>query len=245
MSDSGHRKNVANFAQVVAIVVALGGEYQTAQPLILLSALQAKLSEAQAVLETVNASDAAETVASNAAEAEFEGFSKFATRLGKAISVNINDRLFTDDAMTLIRKLQGRRAGDAPEDDPLTPDVDESKLKNSVSQLTRDMIVENFAALIALIRTRADVYKPNEEEFTFTGLTARLNAMRTANDAAKQASLSAENKRGERDTILYHPDTGVLKLVKLVKDYVAYHPGKNSPAYEQLVRLQFRDFSKE
>jgi hypothetical protein len=245
MADSGHRKNVLNFAEVVAIVTALGGEYKPVQTLILLSVLQTKLSEAQAIITAVNTAESTETGTGNTREAEFEGFGKFATRLGKAISVNINDLLFSDNAATIIRKLQGRRAGDAPVDDPLTPDINESKSAHSVSQQTYDMLTENFASLIELIKTKQDIYKPNEAEFTIAGLEAKLTAMRDANTAAKQAAITADNTRAQRDSILYNPETGVLKLVRLVKDYIAYQPGKESAAYQQLVRLQFRDLSKE
>jgi len=45
-----------------------------------------------------------------------------------------------------------------------------------------------------------------------------------------------------RDAILYDKDTGVLKLVKLIKTQLARKPGRDSAAYQQINALEFRKY---
>lgn len=242
MSEVGHAKNVANFETAINIIVALGAVYNPFQTLILLAALQAKLAEAETAMAEVDTKKSTEIDADNIRFAEFDGIDTLATRIGGAIKVNINDALFTKNATTIIRKLQGRRIGDKPVDDPLTPDVDESKSAHSVSQQSYDNYIANLAALIALLKTKADGYKPNEAEVKIETLEAKLSSMETKNNTAKIATIEAKNAREVRDTILYHPETGVLNLVKLIKAYFLYNKeiGKSSAAYQQLKALKFK-----
>lgn len=190
----------------------------------------------------VDTKNSADTDANNIRFAEFDGIDKLATRIGGAIKVNINDALFTKNAQTILRKLQGRRAGEKAVDDPSTPDVDESRTAHSVSQQSYDNYIANLAALIALLKTKADSYKPNEAEVKIATLEAKLAAMEAKNNAAKIAAIEAKNARADRDEILYHPETGILNLVKLIKAYFVYNKeiGKSSAAYQQLKALKFK-----
>lgn len=53
MSEQGHAKNLANFAQYIAIVTALGAAYKPGNPKIEITNLQDKLTEAQTAFNAV------------------------------------------------------------------------------------------------------------------------------------------------------------------------------------------------
>lgn len=240
MSETGHAKNVANFQQVINVITLLGAAYDPVQALILLSALQSVLTAAQAAMPVVDAKTSIETVKVNERVAEFDGIGKLGTRIYGAAGVLVNDELFSKDVQTLVRKLRGGRAGDKPVDDPLTPDIDESLSVHSVSQQSYDNLVANFAELITLLQTKESVYKPNETDVKIETLIAKHAAMEAANTAAKIASIEADNARAARDVILYGEETGMLERVLLVKKYIAYAFGKDSPAYQQINALVFK-----
>lgn len=82
---------MANFEQVINIIVALGAVYNPFQTLILLAALQAKLTEAKGAMTQVDTKNSADTDANNIRFAEFDGIDTLATRIGGAIKVNINN----------------------------------------------------------------------------------------------------------------------------------------------------------
>jgi hypothetical protein len=239
MSETGNAKNVANFEQVTNIVGNLGADYNPSQDLIKLVNLQDKLADAQGALNEVITKEAAETEAVNRREAEFAGIGKLATRIADAAAVNVNDEIFSKGVETFKRKLQGRRAGTKPVDDPSTPDVEESLSAHSTAQLSYDNLTANFAALIALLKTQAD-YAPNETDLKIVTLEAKLAAMEATNDAAKAAILTADSARANRDPLLYDPKTGVLNLVKLIKRYIKFALGKESRTYQQIIELKFK-----
>jgi len=239
MSATGHAKNVANFETVTIITAGLGAVYNPSQTLIMLAALNAKLAEAKAVLDAVDTKEAGKKVAVNERGDEFEDLGKLATNIKRAAEVDVNDAAFTANLTTITRKFYGGRAGEKPADNPLTLDVDESKSTHSVSERTYDNMVAFFADLIALLKTQSS-YNPNEQEVKIPTLEAKLSALEAKNNAAKAAIAALGNALDARDAALYDPETGIVKLVQLVKKYVERILGKDSAAYQQINALEFR-----
>lgn len=239
----GHSKNVANFETIIIILTGLGAVYNPAQALIMLSALQDKLTEAKAALDAVDAWEAAKKVAVNERQAEFEDLDKLAVNIKREADVLINDSAFTKDLQTIVRKFTGKAAPGTPKpvDDPSTPNIDESKQGKSVSERSYDKLISHFADLIALLKTQSG-YKPNDAEMQISALEAKLAAMQDKNNAVKTANAALGNGQDARDLILYNKDTGVLKLVKLIKTQLARKPGRDSAAYQQINALEFRRY---
>lgn len=237
--ETGHAKNVANFETVTLILETLGANYNPTQPLIQLSALQTKLTAAKNSLTAADTVEAEKKIAVNERAAEFEDLDKIAVNVKRSAEVNINDAAFTDDLQAIVRKFYGGRAGEKPVDDPATPDIDESLSLKSVSQRSYDNLVSHFADLIALLKTQSS-YAPPETEFRVATLETKLAALQTKNNAAKTANAVYGNALDARNEILYNPDTGIIKLVKLIKTQLALKPGKNSAPYQQINALEFR-----
>lgn len=190
MPATGHTKNVANFETATIILTNLGDVYNPGQPLILLPALQAKLTAAKDALAAVDQAEAAKKIAVNARVAEFDAIIKLAVNVKRTAEVEVNDDAFTKNLAAVIRKLRGERAGDAPVDDPATPDVDESKNTRSVSARGFDNLVAYFAVIIAMLKTQPD-YDPNETDVKIVTLEAKFAAMK----AKKQRRQSSRRRR--------------------------------------------------
>jgi len=119
MAETGHAKNVANFETIIIILVGLGAVYNPNQALIMLAALQIVLTEAKAALAAVTAADAAETIAIDEREAEFEGIGKLAVSAKRAAEVDVNDPAFTKDLTSITRKFYGSKKGGNSEPAPV------------------------------------------------------------------------------------------------------------------------------
>lgn len=241
MPATGHTKNVANFETVIIILNNLGAVYNPSQPLIQLAALQTKLAEAEDAIAAVDNAEAAKKIAVNERAAEFGGLDKLAVNVKRTAEVEINDAAFTKELAAVIRKLRGTRAGDAPVDDPATPDVDESLATRVVASRGYDNLTAYFADLIALLKTQP-AYSPPDAEMQTPALEAKITALEAKNNAAKTANANLGSAIDRRDHILYNDDTGVLKLVKLIKTQLARKPGTDSAAYGQITALEFRKF---
>lgn len=232
---------MANFETVTIILLALSTNYNPSQSLILLPALQTKLTAAKNALTAVDEAEAAKKVAVNERAAEFKDLDKLAVNIKRAAEVEVNDEAFTKDLQSIVRKFYGSRAGEAPVDDPATPDIDESLNTHSVSARGFDNLVAYFADLIALLQTQP-AYNPNDAEMKIAALETKLAALQAKNNAAKAADIALGNALDARDEILYHPETGIVKLVKLIKTHLARKPGKTSAAYQQINALEFRKY---
>ncbi len=238
MSDTGHAKNVANFAQLVTIVSNLGEAYQPSNPLIKLSHMQIKLKAAQTASEAVTPKESAETLAVSARQTAFEPLGKLVTRIGNAADVSVNDESFSDDLRSVTRKLQGRRASAKIKDDPNTPE-DESKQSGSSSQMSYDNQVGFFAELIDLLKSNT-AYNPNETPLQTASLEAMLADLQAKTNAVITTSVAAKTARIARDEVLYNTTNGIKELADLVKKYVKSVFGSDSPQYKQLTALQLR-----
>jgi hypothetical protein len=242
MAETGHVKNAANFAQLINIVTALGAIYDPSGAMLLLAALITKLAAVEAAQTEVGAKESAETNTGKEREVAFAGQSKMATRVAAAYAAGDSDQLVSSNLAGLIRKLRGERAGDAPKDDPATPDIDESKSKISVSQQSYDNLIATWRLIIQLLSTQ-EAYKPNETDLTLDALTAYVDNLEAKNDAAKLAAIQADNARAARDEIFYASKTGMLEIVKRVRRYVkSLSTTAAENAYQQLMDLDFRKY---
>lgn len=238
---TGHAKNVANFETAIITVTNLGAVYNPSQPLILPAALQTKLAAAKEALQAVDLAEAAKKIAVNSRAAEFEDLDKLAVNIKRTAEVDVNDAAFTADLASIVRRMRGERSGDAPADNPETAGIDESSATHSVSARGYDNQVAYFADLIALLNTQP-AYNPNDTDVQMATLAAKLAALQSKNNAAKATAAALGTALDARDEVIYNPDTGVLKLVKLIKTQLARKPGTDSAAYQQIVALEFRKY---
>ena len=154
--ETGHAKNVANFETIIIILVGLGANYNPSQSLILLSALQDKLTEAKNALAAVDAAEAGKTAAIDEIQAEAENLDKYAVNIKRAVEVEINDAAFTADIQSIVNRYASSSRDTGLPDDPSTPE-DESRTTRSTSQRSRDNQIAYLADIAALIRTRAPI----------------------------------------------------------------------------------------
>lgn len=239
MSEQGHAKNVANFGRYISYVIGYGTAYNPPNPWIELDNLQARQTGFLSAIDAVTPKASAETLAVNARQAGFDDLQKLVPRLLAAAEAATADQLFTGDVRTLARKLQGRRATPLVKDDPLTPDVDESKQNASSAQTSYDNRLAFFAELIGLLKANAG-YKPNETELQIVSLEARLADLQAKNEAAITAIAEARTARNARDAKLYDNPQGVKELADLIKKYVKSLYGPSSPQYKQLTALSIK-----
>jgi hypothetical protein len=239
--ESGHAKNVANFEQIIIILTALGAGYNPSQALILLSALQTKLAEAQAALAACDTAEAEKRLKVNEIQAEADDLDKYMVNIKRAVEVELDDAAFTAEIQSIINRSRPQSRDTGLADDPSTPDKDESRTAHSMSQRSRDNQIAALADIAALLRLRTD-FNLKEDEASLSAIEAKLARLTAKNNAAKSAFAALGNANDDRDRVLYDPETGVLKLVKLIKTQLARKPGKSSAAYQQIAALEFRKY---
>lgn len=239
-SETGHAKNVANFKDLIAVCNGLGSAYNPGKASLKPDALSNKFKSSDESIKTLNRFVPLLTNVVNEREKIYEPLRKLAARINSAVASSDVPSNVLPDVKTLTRKLQGQRAKpkkDDPPTDPANPGKEGPK-NISVSQLSYDSRLENLGKLIELLAVQTG-YVPNETELSVTGLRALHTQMEGLNTAVINAQKPVANARAARNTELYHPQTGLVKMSLDVKEYIKSVFTIKSPEYKQVSKLKF------
>jgi hypothetical protein len=240
--ETGHAKNVANFEKLITNITGFGRQYNPSKESIKLSALNALLASAKNSIVQVNSTEPAYKNAVSAREAAFAPLAKLITRVNNSLKASNSSSQVDDSAMTLVRKLQGRRATPKLADDEKNAAATEAEGKEvnqiSSSQMSYDSRLDNFDKLIKLLASEPE-YAPNEADLKIDSLTTYYNDLNTKNTAVINATVPLNTARISRNIVLYTPLSGVVDISVDVKTYVKSVFGATSPQYKAISGLTF------
>jgi len=239
-SETGHAKNVANFEALISFCKGYGAMYNPGKSALSIAALETLYQQALAALDDVHTNLVAFNNAVNKRAEAFKPLRSHATRIINALDSTDASPETIKDARTIVRKLNGKRAGtkngDTPPAEGETPGNDRSI---SVSQMSFDNLVEHFSRLIKILASDSN-YNPNESELTLSGNQAKLAELKNANTNVIDSYTNWDNSRIRRDSTLYNILTGLVPIAFDVKKYVKSLYGANSTQYKQVSSLQFK-----
>ena len=240
-SETGHAKNVANLETLITAITAYGRDYNPSKESIKLTALQTLLANSKASLNAVNVAHSAYSNAVAARESAFQPFSKLITRVNSVLKASDTTEQVDESALTIVRKLQGRRASTKLTEEEIKALEAEGKEVNqiSASQQSYDSKLENFDKLIMLLSS-VPLYNPNEEDLKITSLTDLYNEVKTRNTDLLTATIQLSNARISRNEILYKTATGLVDIAYDTKMYIKSVFGATSPYYKQISKLEFK-----
>lgn len=239
-SESGHAKNVTNLETLITSITAFGTSYNPSRENLKLRALQALFTAANESFNLVNTAQSSYSIAVDARELAFSTFGKLVTRVNNALKASGSTTQVDESAKTIIRKLQGKRAGTKLTEEEIATLQAEGKDVNqiSVSQMGYDSRVENFGKLISLLSTVPE-YAPNEEDLKIESLQAVYNDLKTKNTNVITNYIQLDNARNNRNEILYKPLTGLVDIASDSKNYIKSVFGASSYQYKQISKLTF------
>jgi hypothetical protein len=234
-SETGHAKNVANFEDFISFVTAYGAPYNPSKASIKLVNLNAIFTQAKTDITNVMNKTVAFNNFSNVRVILFEPLQKLSTRLVQALASTDASKELINDAKSVNRKIQGKRAKAIEiATDPNAP----APNTISASQLSYDQLIEHFSKLIEILKSEP-TYAPNETELKITTLVAQLASLKTANTNVTNAYTAISNARIARDKTLYKEKTGMYDVTLDVKNYVKSLFGISSPEFKQLSKIKF------
>lgn len=241
-SETGHAKNVSNLDSLITSIIALGTTYNPSRDSIKLTALQTLLNESKESLNAVNIAQAAYSNAVTARKVAFKPFSQLITRVNNSLKATDTTIQVDQNARTIVRKLQGRRASAKITEEEKKILEAEGKEVNqiSASQMSFDNRTENFNKLIMLLSS-VPFYNPNEDELKIETLKALYNQLNQKNTDLIIASVQLSNSRIARNKILYNENTGLVDITFDSKTYIKSVFGATSPQYKQVSRLYFKN----
>ena len=243
-SETGHAKNVANFEKLVAETSAFGTAFNPSKASLKLAELNAQLATARAAVAAVNSAEPAYKNAVSARDAAFAPLGKLITRINNALKASDTTTQEDESALTLVRKLQGRRATAKKTEDEKKAAAAEGKeiVEISSSQMSFDSRLDNFDKLIKLLSS-IPAYAPNEADLKVEALTALYNDLKAKNMAVINAETPLSTARIARNEVLYKQNTGIVDITVDVKNYVKSVFGATSPQYKLISNLKFTSYN--
>jgi hypothetical protein len=239
-SETGHAKNVANFEDLISYCVGYGAKYNPSKASIKLEGLQEIHNKAKAAIASVNATLPAYSQAVGSREAAFEPLSRLVTRITNAFAASDATAQSIDNAKSIARKLQGRRAGTKTETTTATEGTTTADTPKSisVSQMSYDSRIENLDKMIQILQAER-AYAPNETELQVTTLQELHTDLRNKNTAVINATMPVSNARINRNETLYDTPNSLTTVATDVKLYVKSVFGATSPQYKQISGIKF------
>ena len=243
-SETGHAKNVANFEKLIAETSAFGENFNPSKATLKLPALNTQLATAKAAIAAVNSAEPAYKNAVSARDAAFAPLGKLITRINNALKASDTTVQEDESALTLVRKLQGRRATAKKTEDEKKALAAEGKevVEISSSQMSFDSRLDNFDKLIKLLSS-IPAYAPNEADLKVEALTALYNDLKAKNMAVINAETPLSTARIARNEVLYKQNTGIVDITVDVKNYVKSVFGATSPQYKLISNLKFTNYN--
>lgn len=243
--ETGHAKNVANFEDLISFCTGYGATYNPVNVNIKLPALNTKYTACVNAILAVKVAKTAFDNSTNARELVFATLKKLATRIVNALEATTAAKVTVDDAKTVNRKIQGKRAGKVPEE-PSGGDsggAEPSTKSISVSQQSYDSLVDHFTKLIQIVSTEP-AYLPNETDLKVVTLNTLLTSLKASNTSVIGTTTTYSNSRITRDSLMYDSITGLVDVAFEVKAYVKSLYGASSPQYKQVSGLVFKKLKK-
>lgn len=239
-SETGHAKNVANFEKLITNITAFGATYNPSKASLKLPALNTQLTAAKTAIGAVNSAEPAYKNAVSARDVVFAPLSKLITRVSNALKASDTTTQVDESAMTLVRKLQGRRTSPkmTEEEKKAAAETGNEVTEISSSQMGFDSRLDNFDKLIKLL-TSVTAYAPNEADLKVTALTALYTDLKAKNTAVITAEAPLVTARIARNDVLYKAGTGLVDTSADVKMYVKSVFGATSPQYKTISGLKF------
>jgi len=244
-SEVGHAKNVDNFEDLINRCTGFGVSYNPSLNAIKIANMNTLRTNALAALANTVTAYAAYTNAIDNRQIIFDPLQKMATRIINALKAcGVSDQIIRD-AITINRKIQGKRAKPVKEVENMETQaivgpnpIPVEPVNISVSQLSFDSMVEHYSKLIGLL-VSVPAYLPNENELKVVGLNTLLTSMKASNTSAITATTNFINARIARNTLLYAKDTGVVEVAQDCKAYVKSVYGATSPQYKSVSSIKF------
>jgi hypothetical protein len=243
-SESGHDINVANLEDLISCCTGYGAAYNPSKAGLKIAALQTLQTNARNALQAVKVAKTTYDNADNSREIAFKPLKKLCTRILNALESTDAAKQTINDAKTINRKIQGKRADTSKPVIPAATDKNATvapiEIKQiSVSQQSLDSLMDNFAKLIVAVSAEP-LYIPNEADLKVTALNATLTNLKTLNTAVINVATPYSNSLITRNATLYQPATGLVDIALEAKKYVKSVFGATSPQYKQISKIQFR-----
>lgn len=240
MADNVHAKTLESLTQLTEFADTLDPARLNAPPDLTTAALRELYTEAHGATEKVGVSKGNwRTVALDRAIDADELSSKASEALALLEARGASAETI-EDGRSYVRKLQGKRKSDKPEDDPLTPDVDESEKAISAAQTSNAARIATFLEFVAWLGQQPEYAGVTNAGQTVAELKTYGESVETKHNTSITAVTQLSTDRNERDKIYFDNENSIVNRAKRLKKLIGGTYGFDSPEYKTANAIPFQ-----
>lgn len=239
VSEKGHAKFLESLDRLIAVDATLDALTLDAPADLNSTALAAMRAQAATAHDKIGASKANWRTVALTRQTDADELDSMAAQAVALLEAQGASAETVEDARSTVRRLRGDRKTDAPKDDPLTPNVDESAGGISTSQQSNAARIATFGELIAFLEVQPDYAQVKKPGFKIAELRAFNEALDAKHNASIAAATALDIDRGDRNGIFYLNDDSILARVKRYKKLVFGTYGGDSDEYRMVNEIPF------
>lgn len=242
-SELGHAKNVANFKELITFVKSLGTQYKPMADVLKITALQDLDTKADQALNDLKQAETLAKQATANLQKHFKTLNTLSSQIMGLLKSSGTKKSSIEEA-NIIHKLITGANSKKKKTETDTANPSEAKSTRSQSRQSYDSRLDNFEKLIMILQNIPE-YKPNEEGFKITDLQSKAQTMKQSiqDDDAKE--LNRSRLMTERNKVLYTPDTGLVDIGLMAKEYIkGAFGGVKSAEYKIISKIKFSNKPK-
>lgn len=241
-SETGHAKIAANLFKLNTIAKRYTAKYKPANTKLSITAVDALVTACENAVDGVNEPEKIFKGARSARQQLFEILGDTATAAYNSLnSLDNIDPAVKKAVIAMLKKIKGTTGTKATSIDGATG---ETPKKHSTSQQSFDMRITNFKSLISSLK-QVPAYTPEESNITIASLETYADNLLTSSKAVDTAYISYANALKQRDTLLYHPETGVVDMSKKIKSYIKSVKDISASDKQEALALLFKSPAKK
>ena len=231
-SETGHNKNVANFATTIQVLQEMGNLYNPTNPNLILPNLYPIQS---ALGTTITFLNNKKPLYKNAVADREILIAQLPSRLtmslnfAKSINISQTDK---ENLASQVKKMRGDKKAKV-----VNPDIAAGD-SISTSQMSYDSRIANFDTYISQLSSLAE-YIPNETVIQIADLQNYHTKLTNSSTLVNSAGNELITGRKNRNDILYNNPINVIQLIREIKAYLKSLGAAAEPYYKAIVKLQF------
>jgi hypothetical protein len=233
-SETGHKKNVANFNKLSQILQEMGKLYNPTNEKIQLAILDPVKNELAATIKQLDQKKSIYTNAVAQRENTIAPLSKKTTQILNSFKSLAVSKTNKENLTSMVKKIRGDKKALK-----INPDNAEAKTI-STTQQSYDSRIANFDALIEFVNSH-EVYNPNEDELKIENLQSYNKNLNDLNDLVNTSGNTILTIRNQRNNILYKGDNNIIQITKDIKSYLKSLGDAGLPYYKAAVKLKFME----
>jgi hypothetical protein len=234
VSETGHNKNVSNFASAIQVLVEMGSIYNPTNPNLLLANLNPVKTNLGGTIAFLNNK---KPVYKNAVADREILIAQLPSRLTMSLNYAKSTNISQTDKENLssqVKKMRGDKKSKVV--NPETAEGDSI----STSQMSYDSRIANFDTYISQLSSLAE-YNPNETVIQIADFQDYHQKLTNSSTLVNSAGNELITGRKNRNDILYNDQINVIQLMREIKAYLKSLGSAAEPYYKAIVKLQFKD----